>query len=222
MSHGVFILEDHPATSKQLVKAVEDDPRLHAAGMAQDLEAAFAWIAAHPPPVAALVDLALPDGDGAAFIEYLHTHHPQTEPIVMTVFGDESHVVRAIEAGATGYLLKDQPGTKLTDIIVDIINGGSFISPSIARLVLRRMTRESPNGPQTEPEVHLTNRESEILRMAVKGFSYGEIADTLGVSYNTVTSHVQHIYRKLSVSSRGEAVFEAVQLGLVSFNPDSR
>ena len=122
----------------------------------------------------------------------------------------------ALEAGALGYLLKDGTAEYIGDSIMDMLAGGSPISPAIARHLLRRFRGDAPaDGVRSDDVPRLSERESEVLRLIVKGFTYAEIADLLGVSSHTVTSHVRGIYRKLEVHSRSEAVYEALQLGLV-------
>lgn len=215
----VFILEDNPATRAQLERSVDTHRELAHAGSADSVESARAWLRENTTDVA-LVDLDLPDGNGVEVIREFATpnHHP--EFMVITVFGDDRHVIEAIEAGATGYLLKEREPEHISQSIVDLVNGGSPISPSIARHLLKRF-REGSDGHDPAPSTpHLTQRESEVLNMVVKGFSYQEIADALDLSFHTVTSHIKHIYRKLSVRSRGEAVFEAIQLGIVDISTD--
>jgi DNA-binding NarL/FixJ family response regulator len=208
---GVFVVEDHPVTRRQLVGAVVDDLRLDLAGSAGSLAEATRWWQQGGRAAAALVDLGLPDGNGIDFIHLVAAGAAAPAILVITAFGDEKNVVSAIEAGATGYLLKERDPAHIADLIMTVLEGGSPVSPSIARHLLKRF-REPMAG---RTAVALTEREEEVLRLVVKGFSYKEIADGLGLSVHTVTSHIQHIYRKLSVRSRGEAVFEAIQMGLV-------
>ncbi|MEM1436330.1 MAG: response regulator transcription factor [Pseudomonadota bacterium] len=213
--HSIFILEDNPNTCAMLEGAARVDPRLTVCGRAHTLQEAVRWLEAGEHADVALVDLDLPDGNGIDFIRACTARGETPCCIVMTVFGDEKHVLDAIEAGALGYLLKDRDSDHIVDSIWLTIDGGSPISPSIARQLLRRF-HVGPDA--SEPKVRLTPREEDVLRMIVKGFSYREIADQLELSVHTVTSHIQHIYRKLAVSSRGEAVFEAIQLGLVKLS----
>lgn len=209
---SVFVVEDHPATRRQLTSAVAGDPRLEPAGSAGSLGEALAWWQGGGRAAAVLVDLGLPDGNGIEFIRRAAAGPDAPAILVITVFGDEKNVISAIEAGATGYLLKERGPAHITDSIVSVLEGGSPVSPSIARHLLKRFRDPAP---ERAPEVVLTEREEDVLRLVVKGYSYKEIADRLGLSVHTVTSHIQHIYRKLSVRSRGEAVFEAIQMGLV-------
>jgi DNA-binding NarL/FixJ family response regulator len=135
---------------------------------------------------------------------------------VITVFGDEEHVVAAIRAGALGYLLKSDSQAEIANALREIARGGSPISPSIARYLLGAV-RGVPRTP-TPDTPPLSERELEVLRAIVKGFTYDEIAGLLEISSATVATHVRRIYRKLSVHSRGEAAYEALQQGIV--HPD--
>ena len=211
MSESVFILEDHDGTAKRLQEAIAGDQRLTLAGRANSLAGARSWWSSQTRSTAVLVDLGLPDGSGIDFIRQICTDHKPPVVLVITVFGDEKHVVSAIEAGAMGYLLKDSDPLQISDSICSVLAGGSPMSPSIARFLLKRFHVQEPEAPS----IALTAREREVLQLVVKGYSYKELADSLSLSIHTVTSHIQHIYRKLAVRSRGEAVFEALQLGLV-------
>jgi DNA-binding NarL/FixJ family response regulator len=162
-----------------------------------------------------VVDLGLPDGNGAELIRSAAKKRPDCDALVVTVFGDDQHVVDAIAAGATGYILKDSPPGELTRCIRELREGGAPISPSIARRLLARM-RAPAAQPGAQPAASpLTEREAEILRLVAKGLSFSDVSAALGISAHTVVAHVKKIYRKLSVHSRGEAVFEATQLGLL-------
>ena len=167
-----------------------------------------------------LTDLDLPDGNGTALIERVRDIDSITA-LVITVFGDEKHVVAALQAGASGYLLKDGGAEDITRAILEMQQGGSPISPSIARYLLKHFNPPVVASEQEESAVpSLTAREQEIIQLVAKGFTYGEIANLLNLSVHTVTSHIKNTYKKLSVGSRGEAVYEAMQLGLIHFDND--
>ena len=210
----VLLLEDDPATRERLRGHRGRRPGLELAAAFGELRLALAWLAAHPPPQVLLVDLQLPDGSGIELIRAARRIAPQSESMVISVFGDEGHVVSAIEAGATGYLLKDASADEIVAAIARLRAGESPISSAIARHLLKRFrVADAPAGAsQVSP---LTPRENEVLQLIAKGLSYQRIADTLGMSPHTVTTHIKQIYRKLAVNSRGEAVFEAMQLGLL-------
>jgi DNA-binding NarL/FixJ family response regulator len=215
--HGVILVEDDPHTRERLARAVDGHPDLRLLGTAGSCEEARALFARLAPAVL-ITDLGLPDGSGIDLIREIRAAHPDALAMVITVFGDESHVVAAIEAGAMGYLLKDGTADYIGSSILEMLAGGSPISPPIARHLLRRFRPADAPAAET-PSAGLSERESQVLTLIVKGFSYAEIAGLLGVSAHTVTTHVRGIYRKLEVHSRGEAVYEALAMGLVKIDP---
>jgi DNA-binding NarL/FixJ family response regulator len=214
--HSVLLVEDDEATRARLARAIETHPELRLSGTAASCREAIAALEREPPDVL-LTDLGLPDGRGIDIIREVRLRGLATESMAITVFGDERHVVAAIEAGATGYLLKDGSSDYVTESILQLLAGGSPISPPIARHLLTRFRAEAvpPMETAQEPVPSLTEREREVLLYLVKGFTGPEIGGFLGISGHTVASHVKSIYRKLEVRSRGEVVYEAMQLGLV-------
>ncbi|HWP64674.1 MAG TPA: response regulator transcription factor [Candidatus Limnocylindria bacterium] len=213
--HGVLLVEDDTVTRARLARVIAAHDRLALVGEAGSAADARALVGRVHPEVL-LTDLGLPDGSGIDLIREARQRWPDVLPLVITVFGDEAHVVAALEAGALGYLLKDGTAEYIGASIMDMLAGGSPISPAIARHLLRRFRgSETAEAPRGDAVPRLSEREGEVLRLIVKGFTYAEIAELLGVSAHTVTSHVRGIYRKLEVHSRGEAVYEALQLGLV-------
>ena len=209
--NSVYVLEDHPQTLKQLCDAVEGDERLELFGSGASLAEAQVFLESNTQVDAVLADLGLPDGNGIDFIKQLQQLKNKPKVLVITAFGDDRNVISAIEAGATGYLLKERQNTDIADAICSVLAGESPISPSIARHLLKRF-----QSSEAEPKsIDVTAREIEVLQMIVKGFTFKEIAENMEISVNTISSHVQNIYEKMSVNSRSEAAFEAVQLGLV-------
>jgi DNA-binding NarL/FixJ family response regulator len=167
-------------------------------------------------PRVLLTDLQLPDGHGIELIGEMRQRFPDTEIMVISALGDEQTVISAITVGATGYILKDAFPTDIAATVRELVAGHSPISASIARFIVRRTQgqAEPPPGPALNT-AKLTPREIDILWGIAKGFSYAEIADNLDMSRQTVPGHIKSIYRKLEVHTRGEAVFEAVQQGLI-------
>lgn len=212
--HRVLIVEDQPETRERLARIVAETAGLELEAALEGFEQCRSWLADAAPPAVMLVDLGLPDGDGLDLIRLSRELQPPPEVMVISVFGDEQHVLAAIEAGATGYLLKDGAPEAIGESILRLVDGESPISSSIARHLLKRL-QPAAASPAAGNVPTLTPREAEVLRLIAKGFSYGEIAHNLGMSPHTVTSHIKHIYRKLEVRSRGEAVFEALQMGLL-------
>jgi len=208
----VLVVEDDPITRQALIDKIEQDPGLDVCGAAGTIAEAVPLIEAGVARLA-LTDLGLPDGDGTELIRLATARQPPLEVMVITVFGDERHVVRAIEAGATGYLLKDADASTVAESIHALLAGGAPISTSIARHLLKRFRRDP--AVESDATVQLTPRETEVLEVVSRGFSNAEIGDLLHLSLHTVNSHIKSIYRKLAVRSRSEAVFEAVQQGLI-------
>ncbi len=215
MPISVVIVEDEPPVRARLEDAVRQHPRLSWQFSAGSVAEAMEWAPRRPAEVY-LVDLGLPDRDGRAFIRWLVGHQPDALAMVVTVFGDEEHVLTSLEAGAMGYLLKDAPVAEIALRIIELHEGGSPISPSVARSVIRRFIAPLPGSGVPAGEAStLSARELEVLRLIEKGMTYGEVAQLLDLSWHTVTAYLRRVYRKLQVHSRTEAVFEARQRGLL-------
>jgi DNA-binding NarL/FixJ family response regulator len=207
---NVALIEDDRELLRRFATVIESAPILALAGTASTLHEGLLLVESRRADVY-LVDLGLPDGSGIELIRRVAKDDPEANVMVVTVFGDDDHVIRSLEAGATGYLLKDALPGEIVDSIRALHEGGSPVNPVIARRLLRRF-RPAPSAKVDNP---LSERETEILGMIAKGFSFTEIGDMLGISSHTVTAHVRKIYGKLSVRSKGEAVFEARQMGLI-------
>lgn len=217
----VLIVEDEPEFRMRFKQIVESEPTLELVGVAANKREAQELIDRSKFDVM-LIDLGLPDGNGTDLIRQVSAKRPDVDIMVVTVFGDEQHVVSAIEAGATGYILKDSTAADVVSCIRLLRAGGSPVSPVVARSVLRAIrnrmggaggsTRPGGISPDNNP---LSARETEILQLLAKGMSFNEIGEILGISPHTVTAHIKKIYRKLAVHSRGEAVYEATQMGLL-------
>lgn len=216
MSISVLIVEDEPEFLRRFSEAVAADRGLRLLAAVSTGRAGLAMLDAEPPDVM-LVDLGLPDVSGVELIRHAARHHPGCDALVVTMFGDDEHVLQSIEAGATGYLLKDANDARIAAGIHEVRAGGSPISPSIARRILNRfrIAPVPPPAPAPAPETPLSERETEILRLVAKGLSFDTVGEVLSISPHTVVTHVKKIYRKLAVHSRGEAVYEAGQLGLL-------
>ena len=212
----VMIVEDDPVFLNRFCKIVTAHPDYELFAAVTSGVAARESLARGAPDVL-LIDLGLPDISGTQIIRETAMRHPQTDIMVVTVFGDEEHVLASVEAGATGYLLKDSLPEEFIDVIDQLRAGGSPISPVIARRLLKRLR---PTQPPLEPDVsdckRLSARESEILGLIAKGFTFSELAKLLEISPHTVTTYVKKIYQKLAVHSRGEAVYEASRRRLIS------
>ena len=213
----VAVLEDDDATRRFFEQCVRDHPALALVASFRTLAEASAWFgdaAARPAHEAdvLLSDLGLPDGHALSLIRALRTTHPRCEVLVISVFGDAETVVDCVEAGAVGYIHKDSQPEDVAQVILDVRRGASPISPMIARRLLERL--RAPAAAPAAP-VTLTAAESEVLELIARGYAYAEIARLRGVTIHTVQTHVKHLYSKLAVHSRSEAVYEATQLGLL-------
>lgn len=201
----ILVVEDDPTTLGWLLAELAALPGVAASGCTSVAEARR-WLETHTPNIV-LTDLGLPDGSGIEVIDLALRLHPHCEVLVISIFGDDRHVIAAIEAGASGYLLKDSSLQLLGEQLQHLRDGGSPLSPQIARTLIRRQRPQSvPHGDESAPR--LTERELEVLTFIAKGFSYQEGAAMLGVSANTVRTHIKRIYQKLTVNSRSEAVYE--------------
>jgi len=216
---SVVIVEDDEDTRAQMATSVAVHAGLRLTAQYASGREALAGLAQAAPDVL-LVDLGLPDVSGLEVIRFVAEHHPGCDILVVSVFGDEEHVIAALEAGARGFLLKGALSRDITFDIQELRNGGSPLSPIIARQVLKRLRPATGVAPENQVEAAdiedaLTSREIEILRMISRGFSYAETAELLGISTQTVHTHLKRVYRKLAVHSKTEAVFEAEQRKLL-------
>ncbi|MGM3276050.1 response regulator [Ralstonia sp. 24A2] len=212
----VAIVEDDAGFLAAVSHAVNTAPDMRLAGQAGTRAEGLAILQGAPVDVL-LVDLGLPDGSGIDVIQAAAQRWPGCSIMVSTNFGDETNVMRSIEAGAAGYLLKDSSPARMLDEIRSLASGGSPISPIIARQILARF-RQGGGGARelaaAAPDL-LSAREKEVLDLITKGFTAQEIAKLMQVSHFTVRSFVRRIYSKLKVTSKAEAIYEARKLGLL-------
>ncbi|HET7525846.1 MAG TPA: response regulator transcription factor [Burkholderiaceae bacterium] len=162
----------------------------------------------------ALIDLGLPDGTGVDVVSALRESQPDTQSVIVTIHDDDDHLFPALQAGAYGYILKEQSRELITEQLQRISQGEPPLSPSIARKVIAYFAAQAKPQANALPHVQLTERESEVLLRVAKGFTLPEIGVQLGLSRHTIADYVKQIYRKLNVSSRAEAALEAQRLGL--------
>lgn len=163
-------------------------------------------------PDAVLLDLVLPDGDGVELVREIVRRDPQLPVVVVSAETDEARILAAIRAGASGYVFAQDMGERVVPVVEEALRGGAPLSRPVSKLLLDAC--RSPNG-STEPAPDLTRREQSVLSMLAEGKSYADVGTKLGVSENTVRSHVRSIYDKLGASSKTEAVMAALRLGLV-------
>lgn len=214
----VVLLEDDADMRRYFEYCVRNDPALELAASFGLLTPARAWFDQHRADVL-LTDLALPDGHGLDLLAQVVRTQPACDVLVVSVFGDEDTVLACVEAGAVGYIQKDDTPANVAQTIADVKQGASPISPMIARKLLARLHQQGTRGAapalQAAPGALLTPRETEVLELIARGYSYAEIARLQAVTKHTVQGHIKNLYSKLAVHSRGEAVFEASRMGLL-------
>ncbi|MEY4564994.1 MAG: hypothetical protein RLZZ618_4271 [Pseudomonadota bacterium] len=223
----VALVEDDPRTRERFTNVIGAEPSLRFAFGTSTAADLLAWFAENVVDVL-LVDLGLPDMPGIEVIRRCCRMQPACAVMVITMFGDEANMLKAFEAGARGYLLKDGTETDLAAHVLSLHAGGSPMSPIIARQLLARWQADTPVrapvplvavpqvvAPRPDQPEALSRRESQVLDLVARGFTYPEIALQMGVSVTTVQTHVRNIYGKLGVHSKTEAVYEARQFGLL-------
>lgn len=212
----VFILEDDVMMQQRLKQVLLDiGYTTDVLIFAQTLSQAMTILKEHPISFA-LVDLGLPDGNGIDFIQTLRQQDSTTPVLVISAWSTQETILNAIQAGATGYILKERDNFEITLSIRSVLRGGAPIDPFIAQQILSRIsfiTKEKDTV--TEPNDLLSSREFQILDLVAQGMSNREIADFLHLSKYTIECHIKHIYRKLSVNSRSKAINTARSLGLL-------
>jgi DNA-binding NarL/FixJ family response regulator len=214
---SVLIVEDDARFREAFARAIGLAQDMTLIGSAPDYTSGLAMLA--NAPTVLLVDLQLPDGNGIDLIREATRRMPECDVMVVTIFGDERHVLDSIEAGATGYLLKDMPPAELVEQIRVLHAGGSPISPIIARQLLTRFSTNTASTVAANKDSDnslLSEQEIKVLTLSAKGFSYDEIASLMSVSRHTVQTYVKRSYRKLQVNSKVDALSEARRLKLLN------
>ena len=212
--YAVLVVEDRVHTAFRLRDGIEKSAQLTVCGVAHDLDMAWSLFERFKPRFV-LTDLGLPDGSGVEMIQAA-THADWTcDSMVVSVFGDERRAMEALRAGAKGYVLKNAPIDDIGDQILNVINGGSPMSPQIARHLLLLLDTSAGHSDQTNETFDLTPREQEVLLLVARGYKRHEIAEKLGISVGTVGIHINNTYRKLEVTSNIEAVARASKIGLI-------
>lgn len=210
----VGILEDDDDMREYLATIINQSPNLTVVFSAANVAEACSLCEQNPTDIC-LVDLQLPDGSGLDFVEHVKKRS-NTKILILTILGDRTSVLVSLKAGANGYLLKDTPPTQIRRDIHATLKGENPISPQAATHLLKLFQDQPKNVIISNEGIILTDRERDILIMFSRGLSYKETADTLDISHHTVSDYVKSIYKKLSVHSRNEAIFEATQMGLIN------
>jgi DNA-binding NarL/FixJ family response regulator len=218
----VMICEDQPQVLKTQLKSLQESPEIEVIGTALSGEAVLELLEKARPDVL-LQDLGLPRMSGIEVTRLVKRKWPAVEVLIFTIFDEEEKVLDAVKAGASGYLLKGSSSERIIEAIREVKAGGTMIQPNLARRLLRHFrvpeTDARPPPPATfreePPTKPLTEREIEILRLIAKGLSNNEAAGVLDLSRATIRTHLEHIYQKLDVTNRVEAVTEGLRKGLI-------
>jgi DNA-binding NarL/FixJ family response regulator len=219
-SADVLVVDDDKVIRERICSAVDSSDNMEVMAQAGTLHSARSILGRKLPSLA-LIDLGLPDGSGISLINWLSVQK-NVPSIVLTVFGDEHHVVSAVKAGASGYLLKCEDVDTVVSMLQQTLDGESPISTGVARHILKELRRSDSlraasghDKNKNELQCSLTPTELEVLQLVAKGYTSKEIAELSERAPSTVLVHIRNIYKKLSVHNRGEAVYEAISLGLV-------
>jgi DNA-binding NarL/FixJ family response regulator len=212
--YSVLIVEDKAEIASRINSAVGQTNELEVCGIAGDVDTGLKFLFELKPRIV-LVDLGLPDGSGVEVINAISKSDWKCDALVISIFGDEARVIEALQAGARGYLLKSGSLQSIGDDVKSVIEGGSPISPQIARHLLEMVRMSGVSQDKDAVVIELTARETEILNAVAKGYKRREIGDKLGISTGTVGNHINNIYQKLNVGSNTEAVAQATRMGIL-------
>ena len=202
MSISVSIVEDDAQVRASLAKLIDSSPGFRCVSQHSSAENALQEIPRINSQVV-LMDINLPGINGVECVRRLKPQMPGTQVIMLTVYQNTEHIFNALAAGATGYMLKQTPPAELLTAIKEVQGGGSPMSGHIARKIVQSFQRSLPVSAEAQS---LSPREAEVLDLLAKGFLYKEIAESMKVTYATVHTHIRHVYEKLHVRSRTEAV----------------
>lgn len=203
----ILVVDDHPVVRSGLAGMLGTTDDLDVVGEAADGDEALALVAAHHPDVV-LMDLRMPRRDGVSATEAILARHPEVRVLVLTTYDTDADIVRAVEAGASGYLLKDTPHADLLDSVRAAARGETVLAAPVAARLMSRM-RTPALGPTPSP------RELEVLAAVARGLSNVEIGRELYIGEATVKTHLQRVFGKLGVDDRTRAVTVAIERGLL-------
>jgi len=211
----LVIVDDHDLARAGLASLLSTDPRLHIVGEATSGREALA-LCRHLRPDLVLMDVRIPDLDGLAATRAIKQDCPGTSVIIVTMHEKADYLVEALQAGASGYVLKGATKQELVSTVSRVLSGEPVINADLTVQLLRRLIRADNVATAA---TQLTAREYDVLRLLVQGRTNGEIAHELRISRSTVKAHVEHILDKLGVCDRTQAAVRAVELGLVASAP---
>ena len=213
----ILIAEDHTVVREGTRQILEQEADLNVIAEVGEGEAAVRLTGILEPDVA-IIDIALPKMDGIEATKQIKALYPNTAVLILSAYDDDQFVFSLVEAGAAGYLLKTIRGQELIEAVRAVYAGESVLHPTIARKVLNRFATISGEPQGQKPSKVLSRREADVLKLATRGLSNQDIANKLGLSARTVQAHLGHIFNKLQVSSRTEAVVHALKEGWVTLD----
>jgi two-component system, NarL family, response regulator LiaR len=208
----VILAEDHALVREGTRRILEATGNIVVVAEVGDGEAAVAAVADHQPDVA-IIDIGMPGINGIEATRRIKSSYPHVAVLILTMHDDDQFVFAVIEAGAAGYLLKDVEGSQLNQAVEAVRAGDSVLHPSITHRVLARLASGEEAKKGSDIGEQLTDREIEVLRLAARGMSNKEICTSLDVSVRTVEAHLSHVFRKLGVGSRTEAILCGLRNG---------
>ena len=213
----VLIADDHAVVREGTRQILEHQPDIQVMGEAADGDEAIRLAEATRPHVV-IMDVSMPRVDGISATKQIKARLPKTAVLVLSAYDDDQFVFSLLEAGAAGYLLKSIRGQELVEAIRAVNAGESVLHPAVARKVLNRFVPPVGKSSRPRPVETLSERELDVMRLASQGLSNQDIADRLCLSLRTVQAHFSHIFNKLQVSSRTEAVVRALKEGWVTLD----
>ena len=209
MNIQVAIIEDNDDFREGMFHILQGTDGFRCVGAFDSLEDAMKRL---PKADVVLMDIGLPGASGIDGVHYVKQKYPDTQVIMLTVFDDDKNIFNAVAAGANGYILKKTPPAKLLLGIEEAVTGGMPMTPVVARKVIEMFQKYIPAKKE---DYSLTTRENEILRLLIDGLNYTMIAEKLFISLDTVRNHIRHIYEKLHVHSKSQAVAKALKQSIV-------
>lgn len=206
----IAVFEDNKKFRESLEFVIVTSNDMELCGSFEDTNRLLQRIEALQPDVV-LMDINIPVKNGIEAVKEIKAHFPNVQVCMQTVFEDNDKIFASLCAGASGYILKNTPPEKILQAVRDVAEGGTFFTPSVAKKVLNSFQQQ----PVKAEYIQLTEKEKEVLKYLVEGLSYKMIADKVFLSFHTVHTHLRHIYEKLHVNSKGEAVAKAIKNKLV-------
>lgn len=212
----VVIADDHELFRQGTRNLIENEEDIEVVGEAVNGKEAIEMVEKLKPDIV-LMDISMPEVNGIEATKRIKIIRPSTAVIILTAYDNDKYISALLEAGAAGYLLKNVRGTELINAIRSVFTGESVLHPVIAQKVLSRFASDKGKHEPVQ-DIEISERELEILKLAAKGMSNQDIADSVFVSRRTVQTHLANIFRKMDVSSRTEAVLRSIKTGLLSID----